>query len=263
MPHGVGDFNRGSIRGIAMSLEQFRTSEFFRVAAPAGSKGAVSGVDRAGKRILGGSIMAAGKIAPGDVRRLRADPDTLASLAVLGNSEPEGVKARFGHPSLFDDALGSYVGRWTNFRTDGTRTRADLQLADVAFNGPRGDLAGYLLDLAEQDPAAFGPSAVVAFDRAAMAKLIDADGFAAMRFSGLSAIDIVDSPAISGPGGMFSMLQPGYVTLTAEQQAAVEKLEGEYADCLQRYGRHAVCGVSKEQYVRSMLISAGIPFEHQ
>lgn len=129
-----------------------------------------------------------------------------------------GVKARFTHPGLSSDGTGKFLGRVKNPRLDGDVLRGDLHLSRVSHNTPDGDLGGYVMDLAEEDPAAFGTSIV--FERDAGeedrfdAEHTDEDGtftspdtensrnLMHARLSRLLADDIVDDPA-ANPDGLF------------------------------------------------------------
>lgn len=135
------------------------------------------------------------------------------------NAKSRGAKARFTHPSLSGDGLGSYLGRAKNARLDGEVARADIHFSPVAHDAPDGDLAGYVMDLAEQDPEAFGTSIVYMPDVGAEdrheAEYTDehgrfhspdennADNLPHARLARLLAADVVDFPA-ANPDGLFS-----------------------------------------------------------
>ena len=106
------------------------------------------------------------------------------SLAAYPDS---GLKCRFGHPGMCDDALGTFLGRWkqqepsaieayrgghpvTKSEEDDGPEEAlgDLFLSSSAAESPKGDLRKYVLSLAQSDPAAFGASIVFTFDRTGM-----------------------------------------------------------------------------------------------
>jgi hypothetical protein len=128
------------------------------------------------------------------------------------------VKSRFTHPGLSSDGLGKFLGRTTSARVDGDSVRGDLHLAESAHNTPSGDLAGYVMDLAEEDPQAFGASIVFEYDVEAEKDFMAAnlDGMESFkspdpdnvknlphaRLKRLRASDIVDSPA-ANPSGLF------------------------------------------------------------
>jgi hypothetical protein len=147
------------------------------------------------------------------------DSDFLQSVVELGNAAQRGVKVRYTHPGACSDGLGKALGRATNFRVKGKQVIADLKFLESAYNTPDGNLAGYVMDLAEEDPRLFGTSIV--FDR----DIEEEEGFSAAnshpngefmspdrrnkrnlthaRISNLYASDVVDEPA-ANPGGMFS-----------------------------------------------------------
>lgn len=90
------------------------------------------------------------------------DTEFVADVSRLGNEIAMGVKARFGHPNMSNEALGTYLGRFTNFRVsaDEQQVLADLQLDESAYNTPNGNLADYVLTLARTSPDQFGASIV-------------------------------------------------------------------------------------------------------
>lgn len=89
------------------------------------------------------------------------DQTSLELLRDLGNALPDGAKSRFGHPGMCADAMGTALGRQKNFRIEGDKVVGDLHLSTAAAKSPRGDLRAYVLQLAKDDPAAFGMSVVV------------------------------------------------------------------------------------------------------
>jgi hypothetical protein len=99
----------------------------------------------------------------------------------------------------------------------------DLHLAMLAHNTPEGDLAEYVMDLADEDPTAAGLSIVFDYDESAMADFalangaeiknggLDWDGFQSpdpenlanlphVRMMELRAADVVDEPAANEAG---------------------------------------------------------------
>jgi hypothetical protein len=98
------------------------------------------------------------------------DDASLDRIVQLGNAEPNGLKARWTHPTLSGDGLGKFLGRSRNFRKDGGKVRADLHFNKTALESPPGggkSRAHYLMDLAESDPAAFGSSLALKADKEA------------------------------------------------------------------------------------------------
>ena len=135
----------------------------------------------------------------------RGEFDELAldTVVELGNKSKMGVKSRFGHPNMSSTALGTFLGRATNFRRDGEIVRADLHIDSTAHETPDGDLAGYVMSLAESDPEAFGSSMVIHWD-GENRKELGADGKALppfIRVKKLMSVDVVDDPAANN--GLF------------------------------------------------------------
>lgn len=96
-------------------------------------------------------------------------PEFIDGLAEQGNAYKLGMKVRFGHPGMCSDALGTYLGRASNFkiqdvtRKDGTTCKgcfADIQLAQEAKKAPAGDLYTWTLETAKNSPDTFGQSIV-------------------------------------------------------------------------------------------------------
>lgn len=179
------------------------------------ARGVRGTVDRENKIIHGYSVITRGEARTHGVW---IDATMLQQTADAINASRSGAKSRFTHPSLSADGLGKYLGRSRNAVIDGDQVYADLHLSDVAHDAPDGDLATYVMDLAEQDPSAFGASIVFARDTAAEEQFARAntgkDGrFASpdpgnkfhlphARLAELRASDIVDTPS-ANPNGLF------------------------------------------------------------
>lgn len=141
---------------------------------------------------------------------LEIDDTALEQVVQLGNSRKSGVKARFGHPGMSTESMGTFLGRMRSFRkTDGV-VRADLHLDPTSHESPNGDLGAYVEQLAETDPEAFGASIV--FQGTKEVRL-DSEGNPAKNAAGepllplvriekLHAVDVVDEPAANE--GLFS-----------------------------------------------------------
>lgn len=106
------------------------------------------------------------------------DPHSLREIVRLMKAAPNGLKSRFGHPTLSDDGLAKFLGRSRNPRLgtatvrteDGSRktvqaVRADLHLDPTSFHTPAGNLGRYVLDRAESDPDSFSTSLVLRSDK--------------------------------------------------------------------------------------------------
>lgn len=100
------------------------------------------------------------------------------AVAAAGNAMGEaGVKVRFGHPAMCADAIGTYLGRATNFavasfRRAGTGEEVAGVVADIAVD-KFADRAEWVLNMAESAPDTFGQSIVFTYGDF---KVKDADG---------------------------------------------------------------------------------------
>lgn len=173
------------------------------------------------------------------------DEQFLAETAAAINSAGErGIKARFTHPGLSSDGLGSFLGRVSNATVDSDVVRGDLHFARSAHDTPDGDLAEYVMLLASEDPSAFGTSIVFEHDLEAEAefelrneqeveetdrygntrrrvKFVSPDPrnskhLRHARLARLRAVDTVDTPA-ANPDGLFG--ERSRVAQEAEQLA--------------------------------------------
>jgi len=195
-----------------------RAPEYFRGPIARGiAKGAVDpngGSDNAGI-IRGLAIVTRGE-ASGHGYWL--DEEFLGQVTTAIEEARFGIKARFTHPGLSGDGLGKFLGRVRDARVDGDVVRGDLHFSKTAHDTPDGDLAAYVMDLAENDPHAFGTSIVFRPDEDAEkehARQHRKDGspdpdnkenLRHARLKTLRAIDAVDSPA-ANPDGLFSRKQ--------------------------------------------------------
>lgn len=94
------------------------------------------------------------------------DTEFVMQTASALRRQRSGVKSRFTHPGLSGDGMGKFLGR-TKFaavESDGEILRGDLHFSKTAQNTPDGDLSGYVMDLAADDPEAFGASIVFDHD---------------------------------------------------------------------------------------------------
>lgn len=138
-----------------MKLEMPETPTWLRatVTAP------LIGVDREAKVLRGYVVAQAGPFkTPG---RGEFDEKSLKSIVTLMKKNKLGTKSRFAHPTLSDDGVGKLLGRAKNPVLDGDRVRADLHFDESAFNTPGGDLATYVMNVAESDPDAISSSLVL------------------------------------------------------------------------------------------------------
>lgn len=97
------------------------------------------------------------------------DSEFIDTVAAQGAAAKRGLKARFGHPNMCSESLGTFVGRFMNFttgstmRADGTKAAcvfADLHLSESAKESPSGDLYAYIVSMAKNEADMFGTSIV-------------------------------------------------------------------------------------------------------
>lgn len=160
-------------------------------------------VDKGNGVIYGVAVVTVGE-AKG--HNMWVDGNFIDATVEQGNLLQSGLKSRFGHPNASNTALGTFLGRQKNFRRIGDSAYSDLYLDKTAFDTPNGNLAKYTMELAENDPEAFGASIV--FDRNGKAEKIAnskprEDGLWVAVLGELKAGDVVDQPA-ANPSGFFS-----------------------------------------------------------
>ena len=127
------------------------------------------------------------------------DSKFISDLVELGNSQEEGVKARFGHPSMTSDAFGTYIGRYKNFRIKDKKAKADLYMDQVSKKSPKGDLYSYVFAMARSNPDMFGNSIVFKSGESRYENELDENENVITKeyvsIIGLNASDLVDTPA--------------------------------------------------------------------
>ena len=201
-----------------------------RTSLSTGLQQGTAGVDREARMIRDYSVATRGE-AGGWGKWL--DSEFLDQIVRAGNANPIGMKSRFTHPGLCSDGLGKFLGRTHDLRRDGDHVLGDLHFAEVGSSSPEGDLAGYVMNLAEEDPDAFGASIVFYMDMGEQdrfrAEHEDEDGhfispdpdnthnLPHWRLAELEAVDVVDSPAANS--GMFSRLEQGALAEQADRWA--------------------------------------------
>ena len=136
------------------------------------------------------------------------DSETLHQISALGNSKPNGVKARFGHPNMCSSAFGTYIGRFKNFQVENLSVFADLHLDSVCKESPSGNLYDYIMRMARNNPDMFGAS--IAFVPAEPE--ITDDEYPSTRVLELLATDLVDDPAATN--SLFSVDSFAYQATT-------------------------------------------------
>lgn len=137
---------------------------------------------------------------------IELDDVTLDQIVELGNAKPNGVKVRFGHPSMCTPALGTFLGVRKNFYRDGDYVRSDLYMSKAADPSK----ADHVMKMAKYEPSHIGNSVVIEgteeyrYDENGV-RLKDSDGNELpplFRVTNLKAVDVVDEPAAGD--GMFS-----------------------------------------------------------
>lgn len=178
-------------------------------------------VDRTGGKYGAGILRGVSLIAAGEAlgHDMWIDEVTLQQVADAAAFGKNGVKSRFTHPSMSADGMGRHLGRIHDVRLDAGRVVGDLHFAESAHSTPDGDLAGYVMSLAEEDPAAAGLSIVFEHDQESEYEFVVANGgegafespdelneknLPHVRLSKLRAADVVDEPA-ANPDGMFDV----------------------------------------------------------
>jgi hypothetical protein len=175
-------------------------------------------VDREAGVIRGCSAMQIGEALGHDCA---VDATTIDLVVALGQAASAGIKARYTHPGMCADGLGTFLGRARNFRREGDKAVFDLHLDASSTRSPNGDLREYVLTLAETDPAACGFSVVIETDMVdpeyaptsstiaadqvedLLPKDAPIDSSPLLRPTKLCAVDLVDEPA-ANLDGMFA-----------------------------------------------------------
>jgi hypothetical protein len=168
--------------------------EWFRSSSTYAKRGTV---DREKGAIFGVSVNTVGEAKGHGVH---LEQSFVERVAELGNAEKNGLKARFGHPSMCSTALGTFLGRFKNFRVEGEQVLADLFLSGSAKDAPGGNLYDYVLGLAESESDMFGTSIVFTVGEEYQ---LEGDDRTFVTCDKLHACDVVDDPA-ANPDGLFS-----------------------------------------------------------
>jgi hypothetical protein len=132
----------------------------------------------------------------------------LDDVVRLGNDRTAGIKARFGHPNLCSTALGTYLGRYKNFRRIDNKVIADLHLDQSAKTSPKGNLYEYVLQLARTNPDMFGASISFKRGESTFESFQAENGGQKKEYATITdlyATDLVDDPAATD--GLFEAFQ--------------------------------------------------------
>ena len=194
-----------------------------------GPKGLEFGsIDRDEKTIRNFSVIMRGEALGHDVW---IDETFLRQAVREGNAKENGIKTRFTHPGLSGDGLGTLLGRTGNFRKRDDKVLADLKLFESAEKSPKGNIAEYVMNMAEESPDLFGASIV--FDRnreseekfyrqnQSEGKFVSPDdentsNLQHVRLASLRAADLVDEPAANADG-LFSFVEGSELPAQADE----------------------------------------------
>lgn len=184
------------------------------------ARGAQPKVDREGGMFGAGLIRGAAAITRGEAlgHGEWVDQFAVEQVVAMGNLASKGIKVRFTHPGLSADGMGTGLGRMNNFRVEGDRAIGDIHFSKASHSTPDGDLATYVMNLADEDPESFGMSIVFSSDVGEEDRFEsehgDTDGnfqtpdddntenYRHIRLAKLWASDVVDEPA-ANPAGLF------------------------------------------------------------
>lgn len=130
--------------------------------------------------------------------------DFLKDLTTHGNAQKQGVKCRFGHPNMCSTSLGSYIGRYKNFRLSNKKVFADLYLDPISkktqVEGRGISMYDYIIEMAETSPDAFGNS--IHINSELFDEKVGDVYFNSHKLESFIASDLVDDPAATD--GLFS-----------------------------------------------------------
>lgn len=144
-----------------------------------------------------------------------------------------GIKIRFAHPSMSGDGIGTSLGKGRNARLSeaGDSVVFDLNFSNASTKTPDGNLADYVMTLAEESPEDFGMS--ISFQRDVGAEeefrlnnlnddgeFMSPDDWNAanlkhVRLHKLAAVDAVDTPA-ANPKGLYYSSKNGVLDIANE-----------------------------------------------
>lgn len=125
------------------------------------------------------------------------DEKFISDLVEKGNAQTQGVKSRFGHPSMCATSLGTYIGRYKNFNIQNGNCFADLYLDPITkktqVEGKGIMMYDYIMDMAESNPDMFGNSIHITFMRTD--KPVLKEGCEVLELNDITSSDLVDDPA--------------------------------------------------------------------
>lgn len=128
-----------------------------------------SNIDRKGGRYGAGVIYGVSVCSVGEAlgHYMWCDGVFLDQIVAAGNANPKLLKSRFTHPDMCSDGMGKALGTISNIQRIGNQAIGDLHFYETSHSAPDGDLAEYVMSLAEEDPKNFGTSVVFIHDHEA------------------------------------------------------------------------------------------------
>ncbi len=121
----------------------------------------------------------------------------MLDLVDRGNDHKQGVKCRFGHPNMCSTTLGTFLGRYRNFRLEGKKVFADLSLDPISkktqVEGKGISMYDYVMDMAESNPDMFGNSIHITSE--IFEEIINEKVYYSHKLENIVASDLVDHPA--------------------------------------------------------------------
>lgn len=191
-------------------------ASYFRATKSTGGENAI---DPKGGKWGAGVIRGVSVITQGEAlgHGMWIDSEFNEQVARAINMPNNGIKSRFTHPGLSGDGMGRHLGRIMDARVEGNQVIADQHFTLSSHSTPDGDLASYLMDLAGEDPEAYGLSIVFGHDMESQEEFEldnsgkegflspdpkNLDNLPHARLGELRAADAVDEPA-ANPNGLF------------------------------------------------------------
>ncbi|MFC5046300.1 hypothetical protein ACFSTE_13310 [Aquimarina hainanensis] len=121
----------------------------------------------------------------------------LVDLVNQGNEQKQGVKCRFGHPNACATSLGTFLGRYKNFKLENNKVFADLFLDTISqkteVEGKGISMWEYVVEMAGRNADMFGNSIVILSEL--FTEKVNEKEFDSHILHSFIASDLVDDPA--------------------------------------------------------------------
>lgn len=171
----------------------------------------------------------------------------LIDLIREGNAQKQGVKSRFGHPNMCKTTLGTYIGRYKNFRLLRGRKKkviANLHLDPIAkktqVEGRGISMWDYTIEMGLTNPDMFGNS--IHFSAETKTEIIGDKEVEAYKLRTFIASDLVDSPAATDnlfkSSNDFGMLATQFLDENPQIFEILQKDNSILEDFMKRYKRY-------------------------